>query len=601
MSSCEKDVSEPKKLSPIKQVLLPIQKQLTIAMIFTIVGAMLNLIPIFSIFFILDFIFQTNTNEFNLITVLSDDVFGIVSITLFLLFIGMLLITFGEMLAHLADNKMTYKLRINVMQHLEKVPLGWFSQRTSGEVKQILQDDIEMLHGLTAHFYPAIGRAIGTISMIVIYLLWINWIMTLIVVLPFLGFFIFLRKAFKASANNMEDFSTKMALMNSATVEFVNAIPIIKTFNGAGKSSTRFQNAVNEFAEGFRQFTRHLVKAMAHAHAMISPITILGIVFVMGVMFLKFGWMSPIQILVFAFVAPLLCAPVLYLHTLLHDLDASKAAAQNVVSLLNTPVLEVTETTENYIQHGYDVEFHDVHYAYQESNKTLSNLNFKVPAGSVTAIVGTSGAGKSTIAQLLLRFFDPTEGFISIGGVDLRTLNPEELYQQIGFVLQDTHLIHGSIKENIKLGKEFASLEEIERAAKNANIHEQILALPKGYESIVGADIQLSGGERQRLCIARAILINPPIFVLDEPTAAMDVDNELLIQQAFSNFNKNKTLLIITHRLETVIHADQILVVEQGSILERGTHTELLALSGRYADLWAAGSTSKNEMEGLSC
>lgn len=226
-------------------------------------------------------------------------------------------------------------------------------------------------------------------------------------------------------------------------------------------------------------------------------------------------------------------------------------------------------------------------YAYNQAHQVLSELNFSLQPGTFTAIVGPSGAGKSTIAQLILRFFDPSQGHITLGGVDLRYIQPSMLYQQIGFVLQDTQLIYASIYDNIALGRSSATRQEVEQAAKAANIHDRIMRLPKQYQTMIGDEIELSGGERQRISIARAILLDPPIFILDEATAAADIESEIAIQNALSTFAQHKTLLVIAHRLETIMHADRILVLDQGKIIEQGIHTQLLSQQGLYARLWS--------------
>ncbi|WP_231114242.1 ATP-binding cassette domain-containing protein, partial [Pseudomonas putida] len=198
-------------------------------------------------------------------------------------------------------------------------------------------------------------------------------------------------------------------------------------------------------------------------------------------------------------------------------------------------------------------------------------------------------AGKSTLARLLLRFFDPDAGRITLGGVDLRQIESRELYRRIGFVLQEVRLIHASVADNIALGKPAATREQVEAAARLANIHTRILQLPRGYDSVVGEDAQLSGGEQQRLSIARAVLLDPPVLVLDEATAAADAESEAAIQDALSRFARGRTLLVIAHRLDTVMHADQILVLDQGALCEQGRHSELLTRQGLYARLWAQG------------
>ena len=453
----------------------------------------------------------------------------------------------------------------------------------------MLQDDIATLHSLTAHFYTAVGRAAGAIVASAAYLFAMDWRLAIVALLPFPGFFLFLRRAMKASGAHMQEFVERLGRINSATVEFVNGIPVVKAFGDSGRAHGGYREAVDGFARAFAAFARPLVGTMAHAHAMIAPVTVLGLVLAFGLLYAHLGWMAPLDVLPFALVAPGICAPMLLLHTLLHDLGGAAGAAQRVQALLQTPTLDVPAPGQQQQPDGQEIRFEDVSYAYGPEHQALSNLNFTLAPGTVTAVVGPSGAGKSTLARLLLRFFDPTSGRITLGGADLRQLDSTALYRHIGFVLQDVRLIHASVRDNIALGRPSASQAEIEDAARTANIHERILALPRGYDSVIGEDALLSGGERQRVSIARAVLLDPPVLVLDEATAAADAGNEVAIQDALSRFAQGRTLLVIAHRLDTVMHADRILVLDGGVIAEHGTHAQLLARQGRYARLWAMG------------
>lgn len=575
---------------PIGRVLLPIRRPLAAAALLSALGAVLTLAPLAGIAHIARQALDAGG-------VAPGGIWPVVAISVACLLAGMASISAGELVAHLADNRLTQQLRLSAAQRLAQVPLGWFTGRASGEVKQAMQDDIGTLHELTAHFFTTLGRAVGAVLACALYLLAMDWRMAIIALLPFPAFFAFFGRAVKRSAANMGELATGMGRINNAVVEFTGGMPVLKAFGAAGKAHGAYREAIDSFARVFTDFTRPLVGSMANANAMIAPVAVLGVVLVAGALFVAQGWMVPADLLPFALVAPGMSAPLLLLHYLTHDLNAATGAAERVHALLQTPVLPQPARAQRQAPVGFEVKFEQVGYAYDGQDNVLSDISLTLRPGTVTAIVGASGSGKSTLARLLLRFFDPTQGRITLGGVDLRHLESSELYRRIGFVLQEVRLIHASVRENIALGRPSASIQEIEAAARAANIHERILQLPRGYDSVVGEDAELSGGERQRVSIARAVLLDAPVLVLDEATAAADAESELAIQEALSRMAQGRSLLVIAHRLDTIAHADHIIVLDGGQIREQGSHAGLLAQGGRYARLWALGGYAPQEQE----
>lgn len=596
MSTNNEVAAEMKQPNPVNSVLSPIRGRLIVAALLAALGSALALSPLVGIAHIAVLAVEesSQSTEFAFVG-LSAEIWNTIVLSLLGLFVGLLLTTVGELVAHLADNHITHYLRLAVMRRLAQVPLGWFTSRASGDVKQAMQDDIGTLHELTAHFYTTLGRTIGAILASLVYLFAMDWRMALAAIVPYaIGLKVF-GSAMNFTPEQMQAFGDGQANVNKAVVEFVNGIPIVKTFGSSGKAHVGYVTAIDGFLRSFLSLLRPMVGSLSVANAMISPVAVLGVVLGCGTLLVWGGWATPVEVLPALLVAPGISAPLMLLMFITHGLGPAKESAQRVQALLETPILQQPMQSQREHLRGNRVVVRDLSYSYDDQHTVLSNLNFTLEPGTVTAVVGASGAGKSTIARLLLRFFDPTSGSITVGGVDLRYLESAELYQHIGFVLQEVRLIQGSVRDNIALGRPDATQQEIEAAARAANIHERIVELPHGYDSIVGEDAQLSGGEQQRVSIARAILLDPPILVLDEATAAADAESEVAIQKALSEFAKGRTLLVIAHRLDTIMHADRILVVDDGRIKESGSHDQLMAEQGLYAKLWSLGGYGKQQ------
>lgn len=329
------------------------------------------------------------------------------------------------------------------------------------------------------------------------------------------------------------------------------------------------------------------LSSMALSAPLVAVVNVVG-----GLWFVGAGWVTPIEAMTGVLVAMVIPTTVVVLGYGVEARRTAAAAALRIHDLLAVPVLPVTDDPR--LPVGHDVSVEHVTFGYG-STDVLRDVSVHLEPGTATALVGPSGSGKSTLATLIPRFYDVRSGAVRIGGVDVRHIAPDELYRWVGFVLQDVELLRGTITENIRLGRPEATDTEVHAAAVAAQIHDRVLALPRGYDSVVGEDALLSGGEQQRVSIARALLADTPVLVLDEATAFADPGSETAIQEALSTLVRGRTLLIIAHRLATVTEADRIVVLDAGAVVESGTHAELTAAGGRYARMWdvhdASGSS----------
>lgn len=497
-------------------------------------------------------------------------------------------------MTHKAAYEVIYEVRIALAEKLAKLPLGFFDQNDSGKIKHTMSEDVEQLEEGIAHLLPDIATSAALPVLTFIMMFMMDWRMALAVVA-----FVLLMLVGYILANMylkpiMPGYGKANAGISSAIMTYVHGMKVIKAFSRSEQAFTDYSKAVKEYADISTEIE---TKAQpAKAIAMLLSQTSMIIVIPFGLWLLQKQEIS-LAVFVFFILMSMGVGAALFKVFRSSGMTAFRLAGaiKGITRILEEKEIAfAAQSKAKPTSTKLDISFENVSFSY-EQHEVLSNVSFTIAAGSMTALVGQSGAGKTTIGRLLPRFWDIDSGVISIGGVDIREMSETSLMELISYVSQDSFLFEGTIMDNIRIGKPTASDEEVIAAARKAQCHEFILSLPQGYVTMVGEEGgKLSGGQRQRISLVRAILKDAPILVLDEATAWIDPENEVKIQEALSELLKPhqghapKTIITIAHRLGTVVHADQIIVMEEGEVAERGTHQQLLELGGLYATLWQA-------------
>ena len=488
----------------------------------------------------------------------------------------------------LCSHKVAYEIikniRIAVMRKMSRVSMGTVQSKSSGEFKQLIMDDADRLEVPIAHAIPEMIASTLVPVLVILYLLLIDWRMALAALATGVIGNVIYYCMLIGRGEMMKEYMASNANMNATIVEYVNGMEVIKAFNQTASSMDRFQSSVLKVRDVTTKWYRHCWPFMSISQAVLPS----SIAFVLPVgMALFSGGAVSLSELILCILLSM--AIVGSLQTFLDFWESTAVVAEvqpRIQALLDME--ELPEPTQPKHSTGANVELKDVHFGYGGS-EVIHGVSFAAKAGTVTALVGPSGSGKSTLAKLIARFWDVDAGAVLVGGTDVRELSLSDLTEKISFVSQDNFLFNMSLRDNIRIGKPDATDKEVEWAAAQAGCDEFIARFPKGYDTNAGdAGARLSGGERQRLAIARAILKNAPIVILDEATAFTDPENEDKLQHSIDKLTKGKTLIVIAHRLSTIMYADQILVLEDGQITSRGTHEQLLTSSETYLDMWKA-------------
>lgn len=577
------DAAQPTKLmssDALSRLLSPVKGYIIAGCLLAMLASAFGLAPYIAIAEIAVLIFKDPNTA-------SQAVWQWVAIGIAGTFLRMVLLVFSTRLGHIADAEILHKIRIRIVRRLGTIPLGWLRAKGSGVIKKVMTTDLEEMHQLIAHSLREMIGAVTAIAVSIAYLWVVNRQMTLISIAVLLTMYISFRVAMRSATTHMNRLINAETRISTSSVEYADGITVVKTFGAGGRLLSRFDNAVKEYSNAFKVWVSETRYSSAISRMFASEVTLLGVLIITGMLFISKGLLAVADFLPFLIVGiglPTAIVPAVHGS---QGLRKGRLSASNIEEVLLQHVIPESDNPQQ--RQEYSVAFHNVSFAYCGNNDVIRDISLECPQGTVTALVGRSGSGKSTIAHLLPRFYDVRKGSITIGGIDIRQMSSQKLLSSMSLVFQDIVLLRDTVRENIRIANPDAQDEQVINAAKSAYIHDVIKQLPQGYDTVLGkGNIGLSGGEQQRLTIARAMLSDAPIVVLDEATASLDPDNEVLVQSALSALVKNKTVIMIAHRLYTISNAHQIIVLQEGRIAEKGTHQQLLNNKSLYAKMWEA-------------
>jgi len=559
--------------------------KLIISAMFSIISTTLSAIPYLLVYSIILELFNKEISY--------NKIQSLVFIAILFIILGVVARILSGIFSHISAFNILYKIRIDLIEHMSKLNMGFFKKNMTGKLKKIINEDVEKLENFIAHQIPDLSSAFATPLIFLGIMFYFNWQLSLVLFIPIILGILAQSGMFKNYMGKVDHFYKLVTKLNSTIMEYINAMNVMKAFNLTAKSFKDYRNNTQEYADYWIELTELAVPYYS-AFLCLLDTGLLFIIPIGGIMLLN-GKITISVYILFLLMSTIFLNSLKTLFELSESLSFLLKGMEKIIEIFNEK--EQKSGDISFPEHfSESLKYENVTFAYNKA-KVINNFTLTIRAGTTTALVGPSGSGKTTIGLLAGRFWDIDEGKITIDGTDIKDISYESLVDNISFVFQDTFMLHDTIYENIIMGKNYTR-EEVENAAKKAQIHDFIMSLPDRYETKIGeGGVKLSGGEKQRISIARAILKNTPIVILDEVTSYSDIENEAKIQSALKTLLKGKTALIIAHRLYTIKNADNIVFMKKGQITEQGTHEELLRNKGDYWHLWSLYNENDLEKE----
>ena len=555
--------------------------------ILSAVSALLALVPYYYIWLVMKEVLEVNP-DFDKAQNLAHNgwmavIFAVIAVLIYIA---------GLMCSHMGAFRVATNMRIDTMEHIVRLPLGFAESFGSGKLRKIVNEASAATETYLAHQLPDKAGAIATPLGLIVLLFVFDWRLGILSLVPvILGFLIMMKMTGPRMEQKMKEYQNALDDMSNEAVEYIRGIPVVKTFGQTIFSFKKFKDSIDRYRVWVIAYTKELRAPMMFYTAAINGV--FAFLIAGGLLFTSQGVTDEflLNLIFYIIITPIISVTLTKIMFQSENAMIVADSLSRIDSVLNLDPL--SEPREPKSPKDSSVELKNISFSYDGKKDVLKDISLTIPAGATVAFVGPSGGGKTTLANVISRFFDPKSGSVSIGGVDVKDISKEELMNTVSFVFQNSRLVKDSVLENVRMGKQDATREEVMDALEKAQCMDIVEKLPQGVDTVIGTKgVYLSGGEQQRIAIARVMLKNSPVIILDEATAFADPDNESRVQAAFSNLSKNKTVIMIAHRLSTVADVDKIYVLADGRIVESGSGASLIEEKGLFSKMWNDYQTS---------